>query len=304
MAWPQVFPTTTGRFPPLKQAPPFSKTLTASLDTLQWMPPPLHVSQASLPLPMASSWPLQLINWTLIKPWAGLLLVLVLILFGVFSLLKPLLHSSPSTVNEESISLNESHLPATSLLAMEKKEALLSDLPESKAPQSKPIPLRNDPFRPLVKLTWLAQLSKPETTMDAEKIEKSIGVPLPASEWETESTPSPKAAVIPLSSLMEFIGVVSDENPHKAATVLLKLFHDSGELLLSKRIGSTFQYEGNTYTLTAIKGATLFLNVNGFPEQIRMSTQSSRPAASVNQNTPPRASSQNVETLLNELNGI
>jgi hypothetical protein len=253
---------------------------------------------------MTSSWPLKLIGMTLIKPWAGLLLVLVLILFGVFSVLKPLLHSSPSTVNEESITLNESHLPATSLLAMEKKEALLPEISESKAPQPKSIPLRNDPFRPLVKLTWLAQLSKPETTMDAEKREKSIGVPLPSSEWDTESTRSPKATMIPLSSLMEFIGVVSDENPHKAATVLLKLFHDSGELLLSKRIGSAFQYEGNTYTLTAIKGATLFLNVNGFSEQIRMSTQGSRPSPPLSQNTPPRASSQNVETLLNELNGV
>jgi hypothetical protein len=129
------------------------------------------------------------------------------------------------------------------------------------------------------------------------------------------SKPVETSLGVPAESLIQFVGVVSNEDPRKPATILLKLLNETNSIMLSKRIGSSFEYGGNYFTLTSVKGSYLYLMINGFKNLVELSSASSSQTSSSRNNnissTPPQKSMPNasreessIENLLNDLGNV
>jgi hypothetical protein len=183
-------------------------------------------------------------------------------------------------------------------------------------------PFRNDPFKPLVELDWLKSLlnqsnaEKKDTALMSPKNEKSTVQPF-------ANQPAEPSLGVPVESLIQFVGVVSNEDPRKPATILVKLLNETHSILLSKRIGSSFEYGGNYFTLTSVKGGSLYLTVNGVHSRVELSNRASaqvntQAGAGANtgankqvssrptQGSLPNATPQNatIEKLLNDLGNV
>ncbi|MCE2930328.1 MAG: hypothetical protein LW809_02930 [Vampirovibrionales bacterium] len=181
--------------------------------------------------------------------------------------------------------------------------------------KSAPPAFRSDPFKPLIELEWLKALLDKQ---NADK-EKASPITKPTTTQTVNPFPSKPAEPtlgVPVESLIQFVGVVSNEDPRKPATVLLKLLNEANSMMLSKRIGSSFEYGGNYFTLTAVKGAYLYLTINGFKNRIELSstspssqtTGSGNRNVSTNSNQTPLPNSNNedsnIEKLLNDLGKV
>ncbi len=243
--------------------------------------------------------------------------VLVLMVVGVTHLIKAPRESVRNTqtllaasLPEENFDEAEESLKANALFAV----AHGLQAPPSK---SKPTtaPFRNDPFKPLIQLEWVEALLDKQ---NAENKDKEIVSPPKDSQTlkPFPKKPAEPSLGVPVASLIQFVGVVSNEDPRKPATILLKLLNESNSIMLSKRIGSSFEYGGNYFTLTSIRGAYLYLIINGIKSQVALSNtpSSAQASASGNQrlsNNPPQKSAppsdheaSNIEKLLNDLGNV
>ncbi|MFN7310231.1 MAG: hypothetical protein ACK5T0_02565 [Vampirovibrionales bacterium] len=214
-----------------------------------------------------------------------------------------------ASLPEENFDESKESLNANALFAV------ASGLEASPA-KSKPAPpaFRSDPFKPLIQLEWLKALLDKQNT---EK-EKASTITKPTTTQAVKPFPNKPAEPslgVPVESLIQFVGVVSNEDPRKPATILLKLLGETESMMLSKRIGSSFEYGGNYFTLTAVKGAYLYLTINGFKNRIALSSTSSSQSSSsgsrnVSQNPPQNAmpnagrEESNIEKLLNDLGNV
>ena len=172
------------------------------------------------------------------------------------------LHEEPLEPEEETMQANALFAVAHGLEA------------SSTHKKTKPAPFRNDPFKPLVELDWLKSLLNQS---NAEKKDASFTT---SSNNQPKvqpfaNQPAEPSLGVPVESLIQFVGVVSNEDPRKPATILVKLLNETHSILLSKRIGSSFEYGGNYFTLTSVKGGSLYLTVNGLHSRVELSNRSS-----------------------------
>jgi hypothetical protein len=211
-----------------------------------------------------------------------------------------------ASLPEENFDGSEESLKANALFAV-------ANSLETSTSKRKPkvAPFRNDPFKPLIELEWLKNLldkqNEKKNTQVISNPEKPQNVkPFPSKPVET-------SLGVPVESLIQFVGVVSNEDPRKPATILLKLLNETNNIMLSKRIGSSFEYGGNYFTLTSVKGS--YLMINGFKSRVELSSASSSQTSSSRNNnvssTPPQKSMPNasreessIESLLNDLGNV
>jgi hypothetical protein len=213
-----------------------------------------------------------------------------------------------ASLPEENFDGSEETLKANALFAV-------ANGLETSTSKGKPkvAPFRNDPFKPLIELEWLKSLldkqnEKKNTQVISNPEQPQNVKPFPSKPVET-------SLGVPAESLIQFVGVVSNEDPRKPATILLKLLNETNSIMLSKRIGSSFEYGGNYFTLTSVKGSYLYLMINGFKNLVELSSASSSQTSSSRNNnissTPPQKSMPNasreessIENLLNDLGNV
>jgi hypothetical protein len=249
----------------------------------------------------------------------GVLLVLMVV--GVTRFISTPIDSPPTPAHalvatswpEKPLESEEESMQANALFAV--AHGLESSSTHKKTTKA---PFRNDPFKPLVELDWLESLLKQS---HAEKKDASFTTPSnnKPKVQPFANQPAEPSLGVPVESLIQFVGVVSNEDPRKPATILVKLLNETTSILLSKRIGSSFEYGGNYFTLTSVKGGSLYLSVNGIHSRVELSNRSNvqvkteantgantQVSSRPNQGSLPNATPQDstIEKLLNDLGNV
>ena len=243
-------------------------------------------------------------------------MVLVLMVLGITQQINVSRHNndrdkqaflSSSALAEAPIGEENDALEATALFAVANGMEESNQKTKAKAP-----PFRPDPFKPLIKLEWLEKMmgtqkdDKTNTTVVSPPQKKQTLNPFP-SKTNTASLG------VPVESLIQFMGIISNDDPRKPSTVLLKLLDGSNSLMVSKRMGNSFEYGGNYFTLTSIKGPSLYLSINGIKSRVELSNTSSdqtkktRTVSNYNQNALPNSDNNKdstIEKLLNDLGNV
>lgn len=231
------------------------------------------------------------------------LLSATLLYLGIYLGISPEL-AKPSTEASAETSLLASHLPEEEEGSVNAFLSVASEVNQKmKKTAPKDLNFRADPFKPLVQMQWLEKL-KAEERENASR-------PSEGSSTPPTVKPFPAPNILPVntiqaSSLMAFVGVISDDNPKKPATVLLKLLGDSGGQIVSKRLGTSFEFGGNYITLTALRGATLYLVVNGFKDALTLSPTEAMKTSSSNTTTasPNGQTPSELEKILQDLGRV
>jgi hypothetical protein len=227
-----------------------------------------------------------------------LALVATLLYFGITKEFTPQAVKAPEEASLLATHLpNEGENPANAFLSVASE---VNQKMKKTAP--KDLNFRTDPFKPLVQMQWLEKLKSEEENPSYRPSETEAPAPS-VNPFPNQNTPAVNS--IQASSFMEFVGVISDENPKKPATVLLKLLGDSGGQIVSKRLGTSFEFGGNYITLTALRGATLYLVINGFKDALTLSsTQGTTSSSSTNTTSTKEQTPSEVEKILQELGRV